>query len=300
MSENIYTKEQVINGGLEIINILMEFCGKTGDSESALKSELMSIDNEKQIHQKQQEALNNLSDISGMMSTDASSMIDASKQTSSDLETVVDQFSGFSTKVQEIEKKGTELTSHFNALTKQIDTITKFVSTIQEISAHTSLLSFNASIEAAHAGEAGKGFRIIANEVKKLSESTDTMSKKISDNIRKLNEDILALVEENKANTNKLKELEAQTEKSVKLIDEVRHASEKQTESTMNMINRLEQSQKSIEDTISSVKDVEKLNQEKIKEIEKSGVNTLIQVNDRISFLIELEQIFKYLKAELN
>ena len=50
--------------------------------------------------------------------------------------------------------------------------IEKIIEVIKSISDQTSLLSLNASIEAARVGEAGKGFTVVANEIKKLSDQS--------------------------------------------------------------------------------------------------------------------------------
>lgn len=55
---------------------------------------------------------------------------------------------------------------------KIVNKINTLSDAIMEITAQTSLLSLNASIEASRAGEAGRGFSVVANEIKNLSEES--------------------------------------------------------------------------------------------------------------------------------
>ena len=63
---------------------------------------------------------------------------------------------------------------------KEIEEIASFVSSI---SYQTNLLALNASIEAARAGEAGRGFSVVAEEVRKLAEQSETAASDIKTNI---------------------------------------------------------------------------------------------------------------------
>lgn len=84
-----------------------------------------------------------------------------------------------------------EVGSQVMSLGSRLTEINSFMDSIANIAEQTNLLSLNASIEAARAGEFGRGFSVVAEEIRKLADS----SAKTAQDIQKQLEDVTASAE---------------------------------------------------------------------------------------------------------
>ena len=112
--------------------------------------------------------------------------------------------------------------------------------TIQSIAEQTNLLAMNAAIEAAHAGEAGKGFSVVADEIRKLAETSAEQSNKIGEELSKIQNGIAHVVEASSESEKSFQSVSTRINLTSELITQIRGAMEEQQSGSQQILEALQ------------------------------------------------------------
>ncbi|MBF4692561.1 methyl-accepting chemotaxis protein [Fusibacter ferrireducens] len=123
------------------------------------------------------------------------------------------------------------------ATMKAVETITEKASdgvgktgeilkTIQSIARQTNMLGLNASIEAARAGQSGKGFSVVAEEVRKLAELSNSAAISIKELLTELGTSMTRVIENTNMTTQISQEQALATNSIAIMIGEINNLSE--------------------------------------------------------------------------
>ena len=84
----------------------------------------------------------------------------------------------------------TQANDALSEMEKQMRAVAKIASQLNDISFDITILSLNASIEAAKAGDEGAGFNVVAMRMRELSESSNAFSEKVAEIIEQLSKKV--------------------------------------------------------------------------------------------------------------
>ncbi|MBQ4237399.1 MAG: hypothetical protein II716_11250 [Treponema sp.] len=292
-----YTREDVIRTGKEMIEFLLNVSNSANNISGFLKDYIGRLTSEDGIYSRQDEALEKYAESRKQTQEEADMMIRTSQSNAQALQSICDEFQGMNRKFTEAQKGREMLDKKVGDLNRRIKEIKSFIRDIQEVSEQTNLLSFNASIEAARAGGAGKGFRIIANEVKHLSEQTKALSSDIDSKVKDLQDDVESVVSENRSNDTFMDALMNTARDSNEKLTKIQGDTQENTRFMEQILSQMAENQNAI---ISATKKTEKENLRQVQEIASQAAQNSIITGDQLSFLFQLRKLFSWLETEGN
>lgn len=118
----------------------------------------------------------------------AREFVESVTELQSEREEIEHRLDGAATTLQAAHAASRSAIASVEDLTGSIDDIERVIKMIGAIATQTNLLALNATIEAARAGAAGAGFRVVANEVKQLSQQTQRAASEIVSSVRRIRE----------------------------------------------------------------------------------------------------------------
>jgi twitching motility protein PilJ len=196
-------------------------------------------------------------------------------------------------KMNEIRHTIQESSKKIKKLGESAQSITEVTSLIKDITKQINILALNAAIQAASSGESGREFTVVAQEVQRLADDSETATKKIEELINEIQSDTAVAIASMERTTQEVVNGAQLTEQAGVALKEINDLSKNTAEQIMAASSKLEQKSAEMAAVTVEMQGLQKISQE----AQKAVNTTTAQVEALKKISEDLEGTFKQYKV---
>lgn len=278
--EYIHNELEALNeGSATTVAAMQEVSSGALDTANAVQQQLI-----------QTESIQQQVDTVGSIST---TIHDSMEHTMSIIDAGMKDVNSLVAQVNDSVENGVNVSGKLNELEHHIKDMNSIIVLISDITSQTSLLSLNASIEAARAGDAGRGFAVVAGEISHMANQTSEATEHITDIINNFSNTITDVVRVINHMIDGINGEKDSTSNTAKIFDQIRGNSSsvrEQLNGLSDNIEKLKNANNAISDSIQTISAVS-------EEVSAHSSETLNQENKNAEVIGLIDAKMKELMA---
>ena len=141
-------------------------------------------------------------------------------------------------------------------LSERIESIWDIVTLINNVADQAKIIAFNAELEASSAGEAGKSFRIVANEIRRLSDGIIDGTKEIKERINEIQHSSDSLILASESGTQKINEGYESAKNLGEMFESIKNSAEVTADSAGDITEIIQQQTTASEQILIALKQI--------------------------------------------
>ncbi len=219
--ENASVINQILGSINDVSSLITKQNASVGSTANAVNEISANIESLDRMIENQASSSSQATAAVEQMVTSINSVIGSIDKMASSFDFILEDTQAGSVKQKEVSVRIAEIEAESQKL-QEANTV------IASIASQTNLLAMNAAIEAAHAGEAGKGFSVVADEIRKLSETSSNQSKDIGNWLGKIRDSIKNVVSVSHASDAAIGELAERIKETDDLVQGIKQVMDEQ------------------------------------------------------------------------